>query len=114
MIKAITYVDLHLLVEVVLHDETVRQTNTMRLHGVTSHIGIVSNVGIVEIGHLLGRGPIEGRRAECRGVRVAHIGRSSVMRCVDFASSSRKTGPIGLERQELVLFHFKYVGFDGE
>jgi hypothetical protein len=56
-----TYIDFHLLVEVVLHDETVRQANSMRLHGMASHVGIIANIGVIEVGDLLGRRPIEGR-----------------------------------------------------
>ena len=65
------YIDFHLLVQVVLHDETVRQANSMRLHGMASHVGIVTNIGVVEIGDLLGRRPIESRRARQRREIVA-------------------------------------------
>jgi hypothetical protein len=50
--RAKTYVDLHLLVQAVVHDKTVRHPNTVRFHGMSSDIGVVSDVRVVEVGHL--------------------------------------------------------------
>lgn len=37
-----------------MHNQTVRQSDSVRLHGVTGNVGIVTNVGVVKVGHLLG------------------------------------------------------------
>lgn len=62
MVELGTHVNLHLLVQVVLHYQAMREPDPMRLHGMASDIGVVSNVGIVEVGDLLGRRAIEGNR----------------------------------------------------
>ena len=67
-----THVNFHTLVEVVLHNKTVRQADTMRLHGMARNVGIVSNVGVVEVRDLLGRRPIESGGAELGHCTVAH------------------------------------------
>lgn len=48
------HIDLHLLEQVVLHDQAVRQADSMRLHWMSSGVSIVSNVGVVEVCDLLG------------------------------------------------------------
>lgn len=44
-----TYVDLHLVIQAVVHDETVAHTDTMWLHGVSRAIVVVANVLVVEV-----------------------------------------------------------------
>jgi hypothetical protein len=46
-------VDLQVLVETVVHDEGVRHTNTVWLHGVASVVGIVADIAVVEVGDFL-------------------------------------------------------------
>ena len=48
-------VDLHLLVDAIVHDETVGQSYAMRLHGMASDVGEVANVRVVEVGNLFRR-----------------------------------------------------------
>jgi hypothetical protein len=49
-------VDLHLLINAVVHDQTVGETYSVRFHRMAGDIGEVANVGVVEVGDLLGRG----------------------------------------------------------
>lgn len=58
--KLKTHVNLHLLINTIVHDQTVRQPNSMRLHGMTSNVGIVSNVRVVEV-----RNPLLAARPVC-------------------------------------------------
>jgi hypothetical protein len=44
-----TYVDFHLGVETVVHDQTVRHPYTVRLHRVPRYVGIIANIGVVEV-----------------------------------------------------------------
>jgi len=39
-----TYIDLHLLVNTIIHNQAMRQTDAMRLHGVTGDVGEVANI----------------------------------------------------------------------
>lgn len=39
-----THVNFHLLVQIVLHDQTMSQANAVWLHRMTCDIGIVSNI----------------------------------------------------------------------
>ena len=47
------YIDLHLVVEAIVHDETVAHANTVRLHRVSRSVMIVSNVLVIKVGDLL-------------------------------------------------------------
>lgn len=42
-----------MLVEIVIHDETVGHPNSVRLHGMPCDVRIVANICIVEVGHPL-------------------------------------------------------------
>lgn len=68
-------IDLHLLVDAIVHDQAVGQAYTVRLHGVASNIGEVPDVRVIEVGHLLGRrgaqGDAIGVEVHGRGVRHA-------------------------------------------
>lgn len=48
-----THVDLHFLVEAIVHDQAVGHTYAMRLHGVARDVGVVAHIGVVEVGDLL-------------------------------------------------------------
>jgi hypothetical protein len=43
------YINLHLLVDTVIHDQAMGQPDAMRLHWVASDVCIISNVGVVEV-----------------------------------------------------------------
>lgn len=45
----VSYVDFHLLVEAIIHDQTVSHSYPMRLHGMSSYIGIIAHIRVVEI-----------------------------------------------------------------
>lgn len=47
-----THVNLHLLVQAIVHDQTVGHPYTMRLHRMTRNVGIVSHVRIIKVGNL--------------------------------------------------------------
>ena len=66
-----TYINFHLFIEAIVHDQAVGHSYPMGLHGMPSDIGIVADVRIIEIGHclLVGGGPgrVDGRKARhCR------------------------------------------------
>lgn len=62
-----TYVYFHLFVEPIVHDQTVSQSDPMRLHWMTGNIGIIANIRVVEVGHLLPVSrPIDQRLIEGR------------------------------------------------
>jgi hypothetical protein len=73
------HIYLHLGVQAIVHDQTMRHAYAMGLHGMAGHIGIVTHVRVVEVGHFLGLRPdagAQGRRA--RGVgHVATVGHFS-------------------------------------
>lgn len=48
-----TDVNFEIFVDIVVHDQAVRQPNSVWLHRVTSDICIVANIRVVEIGNLL-------------------------------------------------------------
>ena len=59
----LTYINLHLLVDTVVHDQAMRQPNSMRLHRMPSDIRIISDIRIVEVSDsLLGTWAIRRRR----------------------------------------------------
>jgi hypothetical protein len=60
--EVLAYVDFHLGVEAVVHDQAMRHPYAMGLHGMASYVGIVAHVGVVEVGHLLRA----CRRATCK------------------------------------------------
>ena len=48
-----TYIYFHILVQAIIHDETMSEPDSMRLHWMASGIGIVSNVRVIEVGNTL-------------------------------------------------------------
>lgn len=48
-LQLLTYINLHLLVDTIVHDQAMRQPNSMRFHRMASDIGIVSNIGVVKV-----------------------------------------------------------------
>jgi hypothetical protein len=44
-----THINLHLLVHAIVHDQAMRQPNSMRFHGMASDISIISNIRVVEV-----------------------------------------------------------------
>jgi hypothetical protein len=66
-LKLATYIDFHLLISAIIHDQAMRQSNTMGLHRMTSDISIIANIRIVEVSHpLLRAGTIRRRRVDGR------------------------------------------------
>lgn len=66
-----TYVDFHLLIKTIIHDQTVGHAYPMGLHGVPGDIGIVAHIRIIEVSHSLlvvgGPGGVDRRKAcHCR------------------------------------------------
>lgn len=58
---SVACINLHLLVEGIVHDQTMGHPYAMWLHRVARDVGIVANVGVVEVGNLLAAiaGPIQ-------------------------------------------------------
>ena len=48
-----TYIDFHVFVQAIVHDEAVSKPNPVRLHWVTSCVGIISYIGVVKVGNTL-------------------------------------------------------------
>jgi hypothetical protein len=70
--EMLAYVDFHLGVEAVVHDQAMRHPYAMGLHGMASYVSIVAHVGVVEVGHFLRACP----RALCKTVvrrRGGHV-----------------------------------------
>lgn len=59
-----TYVDLHFVINAIVHDQTMSQPDSVRLHGMSSHVGIVADIRVVEVGN---SGLLEGA-AERKGI----------------------------------------------
>jgi hypothetical protein len=69
------HVNFHLLVEAVVHDETVSHSDTMRLHWMAGIVGVVSDIRVIEVGDFLGLSTIgSARRVQRRTIlgRVGH------------------------------------------
>lgn len=62
------YVDFHLLVDPIVHDQAVRQPNAMGLHRMTSNVGIVSHIGVVEVSNSLLTAAVQHRSVDGRRV----------------------------------------------
>lgn len=62
-----TYIDLHLVVEAIVHDETVAHADAMRLHRMSRAIVVVANVLVVEVSDaFLGLGCVLSCHLQCR------------------------------------------------
>ena len=62
----LTYIDLHLVVESIVHNETVTHADTMRLHRMSRSIMIVSTVLVVKVGNtFLGLGCLLSWHLKC-------------------------------------------------
>jgi len=61
-----THVDLHLLVQAIVHDQAVGHSNAVWLHGMSRDIGVVSDIRVIEVSDfLLGFGcPVCTQRIE--------------------------------------------------
>jgi hypothetical protein len=70
-------VNLHLLVHPIVHDQAMREPDSMRLHRMTSHIGIVADVRVVEVCDSLvvrrAPGRINWRKLVRHGEEVAKV-----------------------------------------
>jgi hypothetical protein len=53
LVKVLTHIDFHLVVGAIVHNQTMRQPYSMRLHRMTSYVGIISDIRIVEVCHSL-------------------------------------------------------------
>jgi hypothetical protein len=76
-ISRATYVDFHLLVDAIIHNQTVSKPDSMRLHRMTSDVGIISNIGVVEVCHSdlgVGGAAVRTNRVD-RGERIRHDAR---------------------------------------
>jgi hypothetical protein len=70
-----THINLHLLVDAIVHDQAMRQPNSMRFHGMPGDISIISNIGIVEVCNpLLGAWAVRWRLID-GGCKGCHFGR---------------------------------------
>jgi len=49
-----TYVYLHLFVAAIVHDQAVRNSDSVRFHGVAGDVCIIAHIGIVEVSNFLG------------------------------------------------------------
>ena len=45
-----THIDLQKLVDIVIHDQAMRQPDTMRLHRMAGDVGIIADIRVVEVG----------------------------------------------------------------
>lgn len=88
-----TYVDLHLVVKTVVHDQTVTHADTMWLHGVSRSIVIVSNVLVVKVSHaLLGFGGLLSWDLKCLCARCGLVRCSFFIHINCDIGSNRKKG----------------------
>ena len=72
---ASTNINLHLLVEAIVHDQAMGHPDPMGLHRMTRDIGVVTNIGVVEIGDFLVAivWPIQIngiKRSQCRHIEI--------------------------------------------
>jgi hypothetical protein len=57
-----THINLHFLINSIVHDQAMRQSYSVRLHRMARNVGIISNIRVVEIcDSLLGAGSIRHR-----------------------------------------------------
>jgi hypothetical protein len=57
----LAYINLHLGVEAVVHNQTVCHPYAVGLHGVARNVGVVSHIRVVKVGHFLGGCTVGGR-----------------------------------------------------
>lgn len=67
-----THIDFHLLVEAVVHDQTVGHPYAMRLHGMAGIVGVVSDIRVIKVCDLFVLATIGAWRVEGR---IAHTAR---------------------------------------
>jgi hypothetical protein len=89
VVQLLTYINLHLLVDSIVHDQAMRQPNSMRLHGMSSNISIVSDVGVVEVCNPFLRGWAIRWRLIDRRCEGGHFGRRSCEENADYVVLSR-------------------------
>ena len=56
-LNMMSHINLHFLIESIVHDQAVGHTYTVRLHRVTRDVGIVTDIRVVEVGNLFVVGP---------------------------------------------------------
>lgn len=62
-----TYIDFHLGIYSIVHNQAVRQPDSVRLHRMASNVGIIPDIRVVEVGNpLLATGIIHRRRINGR------------------------------------------------
>lgn len=59
--RLLTHINLHFLIESVVHNEAVGHSNPVRLHGMSSNIGVIPNIRVVEVGDFLLISPVHRR-----------------------------------------------------
>ena len=59
-----TYIDFHVLIETIVHDQTMCQANSVRLHRMSCDICVIADVGVVEISHAFLIARIQVRRID--------------------------------------------------
>lgn len=67
-----TYIDFHLLVQPIVHDQTVGHSNPVRFHRMACNIGVVAHVGIVKVRHGLLFGACRRRGQHIYGGKGRH------------------------------------------
>jgi hypothetical protein len=72
------HVDFHLLVEAVVHDQTVSHSDTMRLHGMAGVVGVVSDIRVIEVGDFLWLCTVGSARRVQRRTILGRVGHGSV------------------------------------
>jgi hypothetical protein len=77
-----TYIDLHLLVNTIVHNQAMRQSNAVGLHWMASDISIIANVGVIEVGNPL----LIARIIEVGGIDWGASGRH--LESSDFAAAA--------------------------
>jgi hypothetical protein len=71
-----TYIDFHLLVAAVVHNQAVGNPNSMGFHGMAGDVGVIAHIGIVEVCDPLGSRGAGAIRAVVQG--LANLGHGGV------------------------------------
>ena len=67
-----TYVNFHLLIQAIVHNQAVSHSNPVRFHGMPRNIGIIAHVRIVEVGNCLLVGATWCRELYINGGKRCH------------------------------------------
>ena len=90
------YIDLHVLIESVIHDQTMCHSDTVRFHRMAGNIGVVTYIRVVKVRCGFGTIAVEYRLIERR--KGSHIGRLS-KRESDYRSRKVYFGGIDMRRK---------------